>query len=106
MSNAWVAEQIREQPDCRGEFFVRPAADPEWVREQVRKLGLHGFKCYHTHADVTPTWEADIPAYLPEPIRWPMMRVWSSLCTWSRAGRRPILPTSTGSATTARPTRT
>ncbi len=68
LSNEWISEQIRDHPACRGEFFVRPTDDPEWVREQVRKLGLHGFKCYHTHAPVNPTWEADISDYLPEPM--------------------------------------
>ena len=47
-------------------FFVKPQDDPEWVRDEVRRLGLYGFKCYHTYASVHPTWEADIPDYLPE----------------------------------------
>ncbi|MDP7637609.1 MAG: hypothetical protein QF577_08690, partial [Phycisphaerae bacterium] len=42
--------------------------DPEWVRQEVKRLGLHGFKCYHLFAATSPTWEADIPAYLPEPL--------------------------------------
>lgn len=65
-ANAWVAQNLR--PDCRGLFFVKPDDDPEWVRQEVRRLGLHGLKCYHTMAPVKPTWEADIPAYLPEPL--------------------------------------
>ena len=68
LNNEWVAQQIRDHPSCRAEFFIMPKDDPEWVREQVLRLGLHGFKCYHTHAAVTPTWEADIPDFLPEPI--------------------------------------
>ena len=34
----------------------------------MRRLGAHGVKCYHTLAPTLPTWEADIPDYLPEPI--------------------------------------
>jgi predicted TIM-barrel fold metal-dependent hydrolase len=64
--NAFVARQVACDPSYRGAFFVRPKDDPEWVREEVRRLKLHGLKCYHTFASVTPTWEARIPEYLPE----------------------------------------
>ena len=64
--NQWVAEQTAAHPDTRGHFFITPEDDPEWVRQEVKRLGLHGLKCYHSFADVDPTWEADIPTYLPE----------------------------------------
>ena len=67
-ASAWIAAQVRRDPRCRGEFFVRPEDDPEWVRQEVRRLGLGGLKCYHTMSPSTPTWEAEIPTYLPEPI--------------------------------------
>ena len=67
-ANAWVAEQARLGADDRGLFLAAPDDDPEWVRSEVRRLGLIGLKCYHTLADVVPTWEAPIPAYLPEPL--------------------------------------
>ena len=66
LANAWTAAEIAADPACRGLFFVRPDDDPEWVRAEVRRLGLHGIKCYHLHAAEKPTWEADIPSYLPE----------------------------------------
>lgn len=67
--NAWVAEQVaRDAAHYRGEFFVRPTDDAEWVREEVRGLRLHGLKCYHTFASVSPTFEARIPDFLPEPL--------------------------------------
>lgn len=65
-ANAWAAQNRR--PDCRALFFVKPSDDPEWVRHEVRRLGASGLKCYHTMAPVRPTWEADIPSYLPEPL--------------------------------------
>jgi glutamate-1-semialdehyde 2,1-aminomutase len=67
-ANAWTADQISARPSCRGHFFVTPKDDPEWVRDEVRRLGLHGLKCYHTFADCDPTWEASIPQYLPEAL--------------------------------------
>ena len=66
--NEWVAQAVAAASDCRGMFFVRPEDDPEWVRQEVKRLGLHGLKCYHTMASVKPTWEAEIPDYLPEPL--------------------------------------
>ena len=65
-ANEWVAQQASAHAANRGLFFVRPQDDPEWVRQEVRRLGLHGLKCYHLFADVTPIWEAQIPDYLPE----------------------------------------
>ncbi len=66
--NAWLASQVACDHSYRGAFFVRPSDDPEWVRQEVRRLGLHGLKCYHTFASVKPTLEAHIPDYLPEPF--------------------------------------
>ncbi len=69
LANAWIAKETAAAPrSCRGSYFVKPEDDPEQVREAVRHHKLAGLKCYHTMADVSPTWEADIPAYLPEEI--------------------------------------
>lgn len=68
IGNEWTAKQTAADPSCRGLFFITPRDDPEWVRQEVRRLGLHGLKCYHTFADVTPTWNAQIPDYLPESL--------------------------------------
>jgi glutamate-1-semialdehyde 2,1-aminomutase len=57
---------VAQDRNCRGLFFVKPSDDPEWVRDEVRRLGLHGLKCYHTMSERKPTWDADIPEYLPE----------------------------------------
>jgi glutamate-1-semialdehyde 2,1-aminomutase len=67
-ANQWVAQELPKAPGSRGLFVVRPQDDPEWVAEQVRRLGLCGLKCYHSLASPPPTWELDIPAYLPEPL--------------------------------------
>ena len=67
-ANEWIGEHVAGDRQCRGLFFITPQDDPEWVRENVRRLGLHGLKCYHTMSDVDPTWEAAIEDYLPEPL--------------------------------------
>ncbi len=64
--NAFVGRETARHSAFRGEFFVRPDDDPEWVRQQVRRLGLHGLKCYHTFSANKPTWEAGISDFLPE----------------------------------------
>lgn len=65
-ANEWAAKAASANPDFRSSFFVKPDDDPEWVRDEVKRLGACGLKCYHTYSDVDPTWEAQIPDYLPE----------------------------------------
>ena len=65
-ANQWTASQTAAHPDFRCLFFVAPDDDPEWVREEVKRLGAVGLKCYHTYADVKPTWEAQVADFLPE----------------------------------------
>ena len=65
-SNEWVSRQTSFDKKCRGLLFITPGDDPEWIRLEVHRLKLQGFKCYHTFAKSSPTWEADIPEYLPE----------------------------------------
>ena len=67
-ANAWIARHTAAEPRCRGLFNVQPTHDPQWVRQEVRRLGLHGLKCYHTWSANKPTWQADIHDYLPEPL--------------------------------------
>ena len=68
LANQWVADSISDSSGSRGLYFITPKDDPELIREQVEKLGLHGLKCYHSMASVNPTWEASIPDFLPEPF--------------------------------------
>jgi len=68
-ANQWMHDQLEGQRSrCRGLHLVRPQDDPEHVRQEARRLGLCGLKCYHFYAAGEATWEADIPAYLPEPL--------------------------------------
>ncbi len=63
--NSWTAENLSGLGNCRGLFCVKPDDDPEWVRQQVGNLGFCGLKPYHLWSSKKPTWEADIPDYLP-----------------------------------------
>lgn len=64
--NAFTASEVAANPGWRGAMLVTPDMDPEFVRGEVRRLGLRGLKCYHVQSARTPSWEADIPEYLPE----------------------------------------
>lgn len=64
--NEWIGKQVAESNDCVGEYFVRPEDDPAIVQREMKRLNLRGFKCYHSMAARGPTWEAEIPDYLPE----------------------------------------
>lgn len=64
--NELIAQEVRRDPACRGSMLVKPQLDPEYVRQEVHRLRLSGLKCYHMQSERKPTWEADIPDYLPE----------------------------------------
>lgn len=66
VANEWVAQEVANDRECRGSFFIKPEDDPEWVRDEVRRCGLHGLKCYHTMSGHSPSWEAAIEDFLPE----------------------------------------
>ena len=58
-------------PTYRTLLFVRPGDDPEWVRQEGRRLGAVGLKGYYTFADLPDAAmraQADIPAYMPEAL--------------------------------------
>ena len=67
-ANEWTGRHVAFDPNSRGSYFVTPDDDPEQVRQDVRRLGLHGLKCYHLFSHQRPTWETDIPNFLPETL--------------------------------------
>jgi len=66
--NAWISQEIRKDPLERGQFLVRPTDDPEWVRQEVRRLGLRGLKPFASYADSPDYRQSELPEYLPEPL--------------------------------------
>jgi len=67
-ANAWVSQEIAKDPLARGQFLVRPTDDPEWVRQEVKRLGLRGLKPFTFYSQVEDIYQAEIPDYFPEPI--------------------------------------
>lgn len=70
-NNAFVAAEVAGGASRKravfGQLVVPPDMDPELVRQEVRRGGFVGLKCYHTMARVDgPTWNASIDRYLPE----------------------------------------
>lgn len=47
-------------------MLTGPHMDAEFIRQEVRRLGLSGLKCYHLQSKTQPTWDSDLPDYLPE----------------------------------------
>ena len=67
--NEWSSQQAAlSGGTCCSYFFATPTDDPEWVRDEVRRLGAVGLKSYHSYSATKPTWEADIPQYMPEAL--------------------------------------
>ncbi len=64
--NELVSREARSAPGWRSSFLITPQMDPEYVRSEVRRLGVSGLKCYHVHSGKNPSWDAEIPDYLPE----------------------------------------
>jgi predicted TIM-barrel fold metal-dependent hydrolase len=64
--NELISREVSAEPECRGSMLVTPHMDPEHVRDEVRRLRLAGLKCYHVQSGRVPTWNAEIPDYLPE----------------------------------------
>ena len=64
--NEWVAREIQKDSLSRGQFMVRPTDDPEWVRDEVKRLNLVGLKPFCTYSSAKDPYQADLPEYLPE----------------------------------------
>ena len=65
-NNNFVRDEARTDPYSRAQMLITPRMDPEFIRETVRRDGFVGLKCYHVYSPQTRTFDAPIPAYLPE----------------------------------------
>lgn len=66
--NAFISRQVAEDSNALGEMLIYPTDDPEYVRQEVKRLKLVGLKPYHTMSASKPTWHADIETFLPESL--------------------------------------
>ena len=64
--NEWVSREIRKDQLARGQYYVRPSDDPDWTREEVKRLGLRGFKPFANFAERPDKQNAEIPEFFPE----------------------------------------
>jgi glutamate-1-semialdehyde 2,1-aminomutase len=64
--NEWVSAQIKKDPLARGQLYVRPTDDPEWVRAEMKRLGLRGLKPFAGFAERPDKENAEIPEFFPE----------------------------------------
>jgi glutamate-1-semialdehyde 2,1-aminomutase len=64
--NELVAREVAADGRCRGALLIAPEMDDETVRAEVRRLRPAALKCYHLRSKSQPTWDAEIPMYLPE----------------------------------------
>lgn len=65
-ANRFVAAEAGKDPGSRAQMLITPAMDPEFIRQTVREFGFVGLKCYHVWASTRPSFDAEIPTYLPE----------------------------------------
>lgn len=65
-ANEFLAAELLEQPNSRGQMLVTPSHDPEFIRETVRRQGFVGLKCYHVFSPKRPTFDSFIEDFLPE----------------------------------------
>ena len=68
LDNNWVAGEIADDPRSFGQMLVAPTDDPDWVEEEMTRLGFRGLKPFAVYSGVDNYWEAEIPDYLPEPL--------------------------------------
>ena len=69
-NNEFVASEVGQADfgdNAFGQMIISPDMDPEFIHNEVERLGFVGLKCYHTMAQTDgPSWRAPIEAYLPE----------------------------------------
>lgn len=66
--NEWVSGEIKKDPLSRGQFYVRPQDDPDWVEHEVKRLGMKGFKPFCCFSERPDKNMAEIPEFFPESL--------------------------------------
>lgn len=64
--NRLVSQEIKKDSFARGQYYVRPDDEPERVRDEMKRLGLRGFKPFACFANRDDIQNAEIPEFFPE----------------------------------------
>ncbi|MFZ5917370.1 MAG: aminotransferase class III-fold pyridoxal phosphate-dependent enzyme [Chloroflexota bacterium] len=64
--NAYLLAELARDPGSRGAVLVAPGDDPAQIETLIRHPQVAGLKPYHLFSADKPTFQADIPSYLPE----------------------------------------
>ncbi len=65
-ANAFLAEQLKTDPNSRGLMIAAPSQDPAEVEQQIVQNGFVGFKVYHLFASRTDSFDARNEEFIPE----------------------------------------
>lgn len=65
-SNAFLQQELAQRGGAFGQMLITPQHDPEYIREEVRRCGFVGLKCYHVYSACVPSFDARIEDFLPE----------------------------------------
>lgn len=68
--NELVAREVAGDGRARSALLVSPEMDGDFVQAEARRLRPAALKCYHLRSAVRPTWDAELPQYLPEAHVW------------------------------------
>lgn len=66
MADAFLAQQLDENPGSVGEIITVPGDTAESLRKRLVHPRMIGFKCYHYCSGLPNSWNASIGQYLPE----------------------------------------
>lgn len=61
-----IAHEADSDPMCISTIFVSPKLNPDFIKQEVKRLNIGGLKCYHTESDRNPTTDSNISEFLPE----------------------------------------
>lgn len=68
LDNEWVSKEIVQDPSSCGQMLVSPQDDPDWLEQEMKRLGLRGLKPFAIYGAVENSWEAEIPDFFPESL--------------------------------------
>ncbi|HJN09420.1 MAG TPA: aminotransferase class III-fold pyridoxal phosphate-dependent enzyme [Pirellulaceae bacterium] len=65
-ANQFLADQLKEHPECRGLMMIRPQDEPDAIERTLLEHRFAGFKVYHVFAEREKSFHAEQSEFLPE----------------------------------------